>query len=1131
MDELFGIPLTRIMISLLVLMTGAFAVIAWIAWRNPLLARMGLRNIVRRRAQTALIVIGLMLSTLIMSAAFSTGDTVGYSITNEIYRSLGEADILVAFDNDGDDLLQRNTLTDEDLLAIRNQFDNDSDIDGITGILSDVLPALNPRTRLSEPLASLAGVDPTTVDDFHGILDIDGNLLSASALNGNAFITALLAEELGSRSTDVVTVLVNNESYDLQVIEVVRDNALTDSRPEGARPGGVVLHIDLARELTKRPGELDVIVISVTGGVRDTLDLIGPVEKRLDNYLERSEIPARVVFTKEDSVVIGETVGSIFVTFFLIFGLFSIAAGVMLIFLIFIMLAAERRSEMGMARAIGMKRLQLTETFMAEGMSYNVGSAAVGALLGLGVAFLLVFVMGQIFSAFGLSISFRVNPQGLVIAYGLGVILTFITVSFSSYRAANVNIVRAIRDLPEPQPLRGSNRSITSLLTAAVGALWYLIWLAIIAAFVITGVLLFGITLGTYGVSLIPIALIVSWFIFGARASSRPLSLTRGWRRMIYLLWWIFFTICALIAPITWFLFRTKAWADQKRNAGGWATIMLILGVILIYFGGWQTHFLFTYTTGATISVLAIAMLTVYFGLSSRIAFTIAGLALIWYWLLPLPFSMLFESGHELGDPIHGLLSLVGLDPQPGERNIEMFFFSGISITAAATLVVIFNADVILSIVSALGRIFGGIAPAVRTAIAYPLAAKVRTGMTLAMFAIVVFSLVVMAFMNFNFTQLFLGQDARAGFDIVVDANRNNRISNLQTVLSDEGYDVDSNIDGVGTLISATATFRERHTNGNFNGYQLQGMDDEFIDLARLPLLARATGYESDKAVMDALRTDPKVAIVDASRLPSDGFGNFRGTNRFELSVTQSYLEDREWAPIPILARNVLTSEIVDLNIIAVIEPQVTHILPDFFAVFVNQSVITNYFNGGQEETFLVTTKSKSTDETLDISKGIESTLIANGVQATSIGALIDDATEQSRAFQMLFEGFMGLGLIVGIAALGVIAFRTVVERRQQIGMLRAIGYSRNLIGLSFFLESSFIAITGISMGVLLGYAHSYNILTSPTFTDGVDIQFQVPWLRLAIIASIAYGASALMTVIPSRSASRVVPAEALRYE
>ena len=152
-------------------------------------------------------------------------------------------------------------------------------------------------------------------------------------------------------------------------------------------------------------------------------------------------------------------------------------------------------------------------------------------------------------------------------------------------------------------------------------------------------------------------------------------------------------------------------------------------------------------------------------------------------------------------------------------------------------------------------------------------------------------------------------------------------------------------------------------------------------------------------------------------------------------------------------------------------------------------------------------------------------------MQAASIDELIDDQANASRSFQFLFEGFMGLGLVVGIAALGVIAFRTVVERRQQIGMLRAIGYSRGLITLSYFLESSFIALAGIAIGVVLGVALSYNLLTSDAFTAGTDIDFSVPWARLAIVVGIAYVASALMTLLPARAASRVAVAEALRYE
>ena len=52
----------------------------------------GVRNIPRRVAQTVLIIIGLMLSTLIISAAFTTGDTVDHSITKMVYDSYGHVD-------------------------------------------------------------------------------------------------------------------------------------------------------------------------------------------------------------------------------------------------------------------------------------------------------------------------------------------------------------------------------------------------------------------------------------------------------------------------------------------------------------------------------------------------------------------------------------------------------------------------------------------------------------------------------------------------------------------------------------------------------------------------------------------------------------------------------------------------------------------------------------------------------------------------------------------------------------------------------------------------------------------------------------------------------------------------------
>ena len=80
-----------------------------------------------------------------------------------------------------------------------------------------------------------------------------------------------------------------------------------------------------------------------------------------------------------------------------------------------------------------------------------------------------------------------------------------------------------------------------------------------------------------------------------------------------------------------------------------------------------------------------------------------------------------------------------------------MFFLSGVMITVAATFVVVYNSDMILSVLTRFGRGLGALAPSIKMAVAYPLANKMRTGLTMAMFTLVVFALTVMSSMNHNF--------------------------------------------------------------------------------------------------------------------------------------------------------------------------------------------------------------------------------------------------------------------------------------------------------------------------------------------------------------------------------------------
>ncbi|MDA0302677.1 MAG: FtsX-like permease family protein, partial [Chloroflexi bacterium] len=840
----------------------------------------------------------------------------------------------------------------------------------------------------------------------------------------------------------------------------------------GAPAGGVVTTLERVRAITGRDGRLTFIAISARGGARDTLERTPAVERRVTEILNAAAAPMRVATTKASAVAAAELVGSLFVTFFVVFGLFSIAAGIMLIFLTFVMLAAERRSEMGMARAIGMKRVHLTQSFIAEGMAYNVGSALVGALLGLGVAYGLVSVMGRLVSRFGLNIEFHFNPQGFAIAYCLGVVITFVTVGFASWRAANLNIVRAIRDLPEPQPLRGRDRGIGGLMLAALGVAWYAAWL-----------------LGL-GIAVAVIALIASLdpVIAAIEAVAIVLLLIVGW---------------PAVRGVAARLSEVARAAKRHRNGGGWAVWMLIAGLASTFVGGWMVQQAFAYTAGITLALLALAMIAVYFGAASRPAFTIASLVLIWFWLLPLPFSLFVEGGETWTDPLNSVARLVGLEHPEIEGSVEMFFVSGLSITGAATLLVIFNAELLLGALRAMSAVFGGIAPAIRTAIAYPLASKFRTAMTLAMFTLVMFSLVVMATLNHNFTQLFLGSDATGGFDVYVQGNANNRIPDLRAALQGAEGDPLDGVDAMGALSSKRVRARAGGQPSEAGGsYTLQGANEAFLRAAVLPLATRAAGYESDAAVLEALRRDPGLAIVDESRLATavgggSPFGPMAQQAQFRLTRTLDELRARPWEPLPIIVRDPAGEAEVPLRVIGVVRAQATSVINAWDAVIVNASVVRDEFAGGESDTYFLVTADHSEAGAKRTADAVEAALLERGVQASSIRQRIEDQAAQSNAFQMLFQGFMGLGLIVGIAALGVIAFRSVAERRQQIGMLRAIGYTRRLVALSFFLESSFIALTGIGMGLVLGAALSYNLMTSPAFTNGAEIDFGFPWARL----------------------------------
>ena len=129
--------------------------------------------------------------------------------------------------------------------------------------------------------------------------------------------------------------------------------------------------------------------------------------------------------------------------------------------------------------------------------------------------------------------------------------------------------------------------------------------------------------------------------------------------------------------------------------------------------------------------------------------------------------------------------------------------------------------------------------------------------------------------------------------------------------------------------------------------------------------------------------------------------------------------------------------------------------------------------------------------------------------------------TDRITSFLQIYVTF---GLIIGAVGMGVISVRNVSERKREIGMMRAIGFPRRQVIISVLLELVVLGIIGLLIGVING------LLISTGFANMQNATLIIPWQELgsylSIIVLIALGSGTL----PAIAASRIPPAEALRY-
>ncbi len=1030
MDTIFGIPADTLLIICLVMLGLIFVGFLLTTLRYPIPFRIGLRNITRRKSQTALIIGGLALSTVIITSALGIGDTIAYSIQSGVYEELGNIDEEISaserltstgfgFGNAGPSpISSQDSWFEASIYEEITALVDGALIDGSAALLIQKLPVVNGDTKLSEAAVEIRGLGSVYGDGLSQPTGIE-NLSPGEVIINTSLATVLDADE-GDQ-----LLLMKGAPTTVSVTGIVPDGELAGSSP------AVIWGLAEAQTFFNRPGELTSILVSNTGDVEQSVELTDAAIKALQPVTGDLLINP----VKADQLEAAASSAEFLTTLFVTFGTFSIFSGILLIFLIFSVLAAERKSELGMGRAVGMQRSDLVRQFVTEGLAYNFVAALIGATVGVLLALLLAETLATLFSSNDINVTPRVSLRSALIGYSMGLIVTFVTVSIAAIRISKINIIAAIRDLNIPSlPREGQ-------------------WTLFLRPFT----------------------------VWQAAADAAG----KGNRREALRLF-------LFAGPKTMIAF----WSGLLARG----PLLMVLGYLLAFIGVNLAKQSGVYGLGVSLFIIGLGQLAAWLILSERIAYSLTGLSLILYWSLP----------------TRSVGALADLGTNPGD-----FFISGMFLVAGAIVLFLYNADSLLNVFSRLIGRGGRLLPVARISVAYPVKAKGRTATMLAMFSLVVFTLVGTTTITNTFSNFLNTETGSGGFDILVQTNPFNPLNSSEFGESIQALSATGAMPEPSVLAAAifAPVLAQSPNMVQPASYAVNGVDDIFLATQQLELSGIAQGYENEAQVWAALKEDPTVVVIDSFSINRGGDPTFQASDEaFAINSIDASASRFEPVEIQITGSQNQSQEFTVIGVLGS--------APSFFGAMMNEKAANNLGFSDTNRYFI------GLDEGSDAQSAantIESTFNQEGLQTTLLKNQLEASRESIRSIFYLIQGFIGLGLLIGIAALGVVTIRAVIERRQQIGVLRAIGFQRDMVQGVFVLEGIFISGLGIIIGYSLALAFAYNLYLQVAADQG--LAFLPPWLTLTGIAFAILIASLLTAWIPARSTSKVVIAEALRYE
>lgn len=749
----------------------------------------------------------------------------------------------------------------------------------------------------------------------------------------------------------------------------------------------------------------------------------------LDELANTSQANLDIRAVKVEAAALAEESSGVLASMFLVFGTFTIVAGILLVLTIVMMLAESRRSELGTVRALGISQADARALAVQEGILVSAMASVVGSLVGIVLAWFISIGFQNMFASVGTTqFSFSWEWNSLFAGAVWGFLLAVATLWSSALWTSRLNILQALKGGKTPR---------------SEGVPIFLVLVQIVA---VGGCLLsFGLLL-----------------IFGFDAS------------IAYFLWVSsgVFGFVVFVPVLTWELpvylrhksrFWQQLWRHANRNTLAWLGLGLLIWTV---------------------------------GVAS------------------------FDPVRKGMEPDEFSFIALGL--------VEVF--AGVLLLTSAAPMVVRR----LGKSKLLTKRWG---PVIPVSLAYPLAAPVRTAVVMGMFSITVFSVIVLggyAEQFDNYTSSFV-EEAEGEYELLLTGSRSSPITLSENISEwNLSNGLEANIDSVSRIHRGEVFLED--VNGERMPYVVRGFDDAFSLHGGLPLHIWDSSLGStEKEIWNVVSSREDLVLLDASfGLESLADGSGISMLSFSIGDSISLIDISN----PGNTRNVQVAGFLE---------QSSYLFSA--GVWMTDDVVIDQFEGRLTRMYIsidegATPSADFTDSSVadfsptgksrdvrlaaaEMESELTPVLNGKGIQVSVISDEVLVIQSLVLALLGIFEGYLALGLIVGIAGIGVVTVRSVSERSSSIGILRAIGYRKNMVFLTFFIEVSWVSVLGMLNGIVVAVGFHRALYTA--FWQEQGASFTLPVQSITMVFVGGWLLVLLATYIPIRHAANIPASAALR--